>query len=329
MGASGLLRPLTLTLLLGFAFAQDTGQPTPPPTPAPPTQPAAPAEDLPEVSITVERKTKEGETRVIEIKRVGTDETGIAATCQPLDEDPPGTPTLTIYSDTTERGVQLKVDKNLIRAPLAIVSKKEGGDGRIEVSAGTARYLEATPEGKTDRFSRCEVEVNPEVKDGTVNVTQGKTKLRGSSLVYDEADGIARIKGPIQFDREELRGKSETLEVDVENEMTTLVGNVEFVDGDRTSKAARVDYDDTANVAILRGTAERPAETATPRDSLKAVTIRYNLDTGEVVALAPKGGIRGTFEDTEDTTGTPGSGTPTPPADGTTPPAPPTPPQTP
>jgi lipopolysaccharide export system protein LptA len=277
------------------------------------------------VSITVERKTDSGETRIIEIRRVGTDETGIAATCAPRDEDPEGTPTITVYSETTERGVEVKVDKNVIRAPLAVVTKKEGGDGRVEVSAGTARYLDAAPEGKTDRFSLCEVEVLPQVTPGSVDVTQGKTRLKGSNLVYDESDGIARISGPINFNREDLTGTSERIEVDVDEETTTLVGNVEFRDGERTSRAARVDYDDTRNIAIMRGTPERPAESVTPRDSLKAQTIRYNLDTGEVVALGPGGGITGTFEDGEPSGATPGTPAPATPATPGTPSTPSTP----
>lgn len=61
-------------------------------------------------------------------------------------------------------------------------------------------------------------------------VTQGKTELKGQKLVYDETDGIARIDGPIGFTRPSddgpLTGQSERIEVDVDEEQTTLVGNV-------------------------------------------------------------------------------------------------------
>lgn len=311
-----LARSLTLVLLLGAAGAQNTapntqpapaspaaGQPPKDQAPASGESPASPAASgdasLPQVSISIERKTKSGETRTIKIVRVGTDETGISANCVPRDEDPEGTPTVVVYSDTTPRGVEVTVDKNLIRAPLAIVTKKSGGDGHIEMSAGTARYLDDPPPGKTDRLSLCAVEATPVVKNGTVDATQGKTRLKGSKLVYDESDGIARIEGPISFTREKLTGSSERIEMDIEKQTTTLVGAVQFRDGNRTSKAARVDYDDTKNVAILRGTPQRPAETSTPSDTLRAETIRYNLDTGEAVVIRGDKPITGTFDDGE------------------------------
>ena len=309
VGNPGFARVLVLVSLLGVALAQST----PPPAPATPaTQPTSPQEGspateeqpgtpageaLPQVSITLERTTKSGEKRRIEIVRVGTDETGISATCSPRDEDPEDAPTVVVYSDTTERGVQVTVDKNLIRAPLAIITKQKDGDGHIEMTAGTARYLDEAPAGKTDRLSLCEVEATPVIRNDTVRVTQGKTNLRGSKLVYDEEDGVARIAGPITFTREKLTGSSTRIDVDVEQEVTTLVGNVQFRDGERVSSAEYVDYDDTKNVAILRGSAAKPAETRTSKEVLRAEVIRYNLDTGEAVVMRGEKPITGTFED--------------------------------
>ncbi|AFZ68461.1 LptA/OstA family protein [Deinococcus peraridilitoris] len=318
--AGGSARPLTLLLLCGLAFAQE-GAPAPASAPAPqgtpaqpsgqpPAQPAAPEGELPQATITLERTTRSNEKRTIEIVRQGTDETGISATCSPQDDEPDDAPTIVVYSESTSRGVRVTVDKNVIRAPLAIITKQQGGDGHIEMTAGTARYLEEAPEGKTDRLSRCEVEARPEVKSDTVNVTQGKTSLKGSKLVYDENDGVARISGPITFAREKLTGKSQRIDVDVEREVTTLVGAVEFRDGDRTSKAERVDYDDTRNVAILRGTPENLAETSTSKDTLRAETIRYNLDTGEAVVLRGEKPISGKFEDEESEAPAPAQDTP-------------------
>ncbi len=277
---------------------------------------AAPSGDLPSVSITLTRKTKSGETRNINIERVGTDETGISATCAPQDDDPGDAPTIVVYSNTTERGVEVTVDKNLIRAPLAVISKLPGGDGHIEMSSGTAKYLDEAPEGKTDRLSKCEVEADPKVASDTVRVTQGKTKLLGSKLVYDESNGIARVSGPISFTREKLTGSSKRIDVDVEKQVTTLVGDVQLRDGERTSKAGRVDYDDGQNVAILRGTPGQPAETITPGETLRAETIRYNLDSGEAVVVRGTNPITGKFDDgdpaTSPTSGPPTSGSPAP-----------------
>lgn len=309
--AGGLARLLTLLLVCGLAFAQQGAPAQQAPAQQVPTQQApaqqtpGQAEEVPQATITLERTTKSGEKRTIEIVRQGTDETGISATCSPQDDEPEDAPTIVVYSETTSRGVRVTVDKNIIRAPLAIITKQQGGDGHIEMTAGSARYLDEAPEGKTDRLSRCEVEARAEVKNDTVDVTQGKTSLKGSKLVYDENDGVARIAGPITFSREKLSGKSQRIDVDVEREVTTLVGGVEFRDGERTSKAERVDYDDTRNVAILRGTPEKLAETSTPKDTLRAETIRYNLDTGEAVVLRGEKPISGKFEDDAEDSSTP------------------------
>ena len=149
-------------------------------------------------------------------------------------------------------------------------------------------------------------------------MTQGKTRLKGSKLVYDDSDGIARIDGPITFARDSasssggasgasnpLTGSSGSIEVNVDDQTTTLVGGVILKNGARTSSAERVEYDDAANVAILRGTADRPAKTVTADQTLTASVIRYNLDTGSVVAIGP---VAGEFQDGE----TPGTALPLP-----------------
>lgn len=265
-------------------------------------------------SVSLSRKGKDGKQRQIKIERTGTsDDTGIFAICTPRDDDPAGTPTLFVTSESGAGGIELTVDKNLIRAPLAVVTKKagsdkdggedkEGGDGHIEVSAGSAKYLDNVPEGKTDRLSLCAVEASPKPAPDTVFVTQGRTHLRGQSLIYDESDGIARIAGPISFERDpaagkpdsdKLTGSSDSIEVNIDQETTTLVGNVVLKNGGRTSKAARVEYDDKANVAILRGSTDAPAESVDDTGTVRALTIRYNLDTGRVTAQ----GVTGQFED--------------------------------
>jgi len=350
------MRWLTLPLL-GFALAQTPPQPAQlqPPPPAPDSTPAADASAGSSVSLT--RTTKDGSKRLITVLRTGTsDASGIFTACQPLEDDPPGTPTISVFSETGAGGIRVTIDKNVIVAPLAVVSQKEGGDGHIEVSAGTARYLDAapvtpvaasvtaspaaaaTPSGTTpalstpvtatptpanspttDRLTRCEVEAKVSTVQGSVNVTQGKTRLKGSKLVYDDSDGIARIDGPITFVRDgaspgsassssaanSLTGSSASIEVNVDDQTTTLVGGVTLKNGARTSSAERVEYDDAANVAILRGSAGSPAKTVTADQTLTASVIRYNLDTGSVVAIGP---VAGEFQDGE----TPGTALPLP-----------------
>ncbi|MFC4456057.1 LptA/OstA family protein [Deinococcus sonorensis] len=301
---------LLAPLLLGLALAQGTPAASPS-TPAPaavPSTPSAPS-DAPAAdegsSVQLTRTAKDGKTHIIRVVRTGSsDETGIFANCGPQDNDPPETPTISVFSESGAGGIRVSIDKNVIVAPLAVVTQQEGGDGHIEMSAGTARYLDEAPDGKTDQLSRCEVEATPKVAADTVHVAQGKTALEGSRLVYDESDGVARIDGPITFSRQNtdstLSGTSERIEVNVDNETTTLVGGVVLKDGARTSRAERVEYDDAANVAILRGSKEQPASSATSDQTLTASVIRYNLDTGSVVALGP---VSGEFQDGESGSG--------------------------
>ena len=304
-------------VLLGLALAQaqppaeQVAPADPVPADAAPSD-GAPANTAPQegASVQLTRKADDGTERVIRIVRTGlTDDTGIFVACTPQDSDPAGSPTLSVFSESGPGGIQVTVDKNLIRAPLAIVTQQEGGDGHIEMSAGTAQFLDNVPEGKTDRLSRCAVEADPKPAPDTVFVTQGRTSLKGQSLVYDESDGIARIAGPITFTRapeagkpasDALNGNSDRIEVNVDKETTTLAGNVTLKNGTRTSSADRVDYDDAANVAILRGAAGAPAVSVDGTDTIRAPVLRYNLERNTVIAIrSDDTPITGEFQDGE------------------------------
>ncbi|MBZ9750032.1 LptA/OstA family protein [Deinococcus sp. HMF7604] len=314
-GAAG---RVTVALLLGLGGVV-WGQTQPVPSaPARTTTPQVPPEDLapaPEQAGAeqsslelVRRSEKDGKSRRILIVKTGTqDDSGVFVLCQPTEDDPEDAPTLAVFSETGTGGVRLTIDKNVITVPLAVVTQlppkdgQEGSDGRVEASAGTARFLDEPPPGKTDRLSRCAVEATPKPAADTVLVTQGRTELRGQKLVYDSADGIARIDGPITFkrssDKDALSGTSQRIEVSVDDEKTTLVGNVVLnSEGGRVSKAARVEYDDASNIARLYGTPEQPAQSVKGGDTLSAGTILYDLDRNEVRAVKPEGGtITGEF----------------------------------
>lgn len=270
------------------------------------------------------RDGKDGKERRILVIRTGvSDDTGVYTICGPRDEDPEGTPNLGIFSEQGAGGIRITIDKNVIRVPLAQVTQRpakdgeDGSDGQIEASAGTAKLLETAPEGAKDQLSLCGVEVKRAPAPDTVFVTQGKTQLKGQKLLYDDTDGIARIDGPITFDRandrEPLSGSSERIDVNVDEESTTLIGNVVLTSkGGRVSKAPRVEYDDTTNTARLYGTPEQPASSVKGTDviSLTQGYILYDLDTNNVVARTDaEGNITGEFQDSEEGT-TPPAATP-------------------
>ena len=266
------------------------------------------------------RDGKDGKERRILVIRTGTsDETGVYTICGPRDDDPEGTPNLGVFSEQGAGGIRITIDKNVIRVPLAQVTQhppkdgEDGSDGQIEASAGTAKLLDAPPEGASDQLSLCGVEVKPVPAPDTVLVTQGKTELKGQKLSYDETDGIARIDGPITFerasDKEPLSGSSERIDVNVDEESTTLIGNVILTSkGGRVSKAPRVEYDDTTNTARLYGTPEQAATSVKGSDTITLTQgyILYDLDTSNVVARANgDGNITGEFQDSESPTSPP------------------------
>ncbi|MDP9765836.1 LptA/OstA family protein [Deinococcus enclensis] len=276
-----------------------------------PASDAEPAGEERPPSLSLVRKGKDDKDREILIQRTSASaETGVFALCGPQEDEPENAPSVAVFSETGPEGVSITIDKNVIRVPLAVVTQRtrengEAGDGRVEASAGTARFLDEVPEGAKERLARCAVEVSPKPAPDTVFVTQGKTQLRGQKLVYDESNGIARVDGPITFSRENgddsLSGKSDRIDVDVDEEKTVLIGNVELRSkGGRVSKAARVEYDDTANLARLYGTPEQPAESVLGKDVFRAGVILYYLDRNEVYSVKPEGGtITGEFQDGE------------------------------
>lgn len=293
----------------------------PPATSGPATDPATVHEQAgrcvegsEQACLALTRQGKDGKERRILVVRTGTsDDTGIYTICGPQDKDPEGTPNIGVFSETGAGGIRVTIDKNVIRVPLAIVTQKpapdgqDGSDGRVEASAGTARYLDTPPPGATDRLLLCGVEAKPQPAPDTVLVTQGKTRLKGQKLVYDETDGIARIDGPITFnrdnDKDPLSGKSDRIEVNVDEEKTLLVGNVVLQSaGGRVSRAGRVEYDDTHNQARLYATPEAPAESVKGSDVLRVTSgsILYHLDTNDVYVVKDgSGNISGEFQDGE------------------------------
>lgn len=258
------------------------------------------------------RTAKDGKERRIMVIRTGTDDaTGIYTVCSPPDDEPEGSPNIGVFSESGAGGIRIVIDKNLIQVPLAIVTQsppqegQSGSDGKVEASNGSASFLDDVPEGKTDRLSRCGVLATPKPTPETVLVTQGRTKLTGQSLSYDGAEGVARIAGPISFNRPDrkdpLSGESGSIEIDVDTESTVLVGDVVLRSrGGRVSKASRVEYNDQANTARLYATPEKPAESVRGNDILRVSSgfIVYNLDKNEVYASAGKDGtISGEFQD--------------------------------
>lgn len=250
-------------------------------------------------SISLVRKDKNEKEKLITIIRTGiSDDSGIFSICLPNGDEKDET-TLFVTSEEGAGGIVVKIDETVINGPLAVVEQYEGGDGKINLTAGNASNLDSVPEGSKDRLSLCGVKVVREVKDKSILINQGKTKLSGSKLDYTSETGKIEISGPIDFLRsgeKPSNGKSDSISIDVDNETTTLIGNVSIIQGNRITKAPKVIYDDSNSTAIFYGDGSNKAESVESSldDRISANTIKYYLDSGEVVV---SGNISGQFQD--------------------------------
>ena len=71
------------------------------------------------------RRSKDGEERRIMVIRTGSDDTtGIYALCTPQDDEPEDAPNVGVFSESGAGGIRIVIDKNLIQAPLAVVTQQ-------------------------------------------------------------------------------------------------------------------------------------------------------------------------------------------------------------
>jgi lipopolysaccharide export system protein LptA len=263
-----------------------TPQPTEPqPTPNQPVQPSStnvdPEKPFEEFPSTFELKRKD---KTILAIKYGPNDKGLFTICSPKDEDKDRN-TRAVITDQLPYLVHITIDKNIVKAPVAFITKQEGGDGSLEAYNGTAEEI-------TDV---CLPKIKADPKPGTVFVEQGKTKLTGSRMDYSEETGIAVIAGPIIFERpqknDKLTGTSEKITVDVDGEKTYLEGTVVLKSKCRTSSASKVEYNDKRNLAILFGKPAVSIQTDASGKQIgevKGERIEYNLETNDVVVTFGK-----------------------------------------
>jgi lipopolysaccharide export system protein LptA len=256
-----------------------------PATPAAPSSPAAPGvtPEIPfeEFASTFELNRKD--KKILAIK-YGPNDKGLFSICSPKDEDT-DRQTRAVILDQLPYLVHITIDKNIVKAPLAFITKQEDGDGSLEAYNGTA----------TEEPDVCLPKIKADPKPGTVFVEQGKTKLTGSRMDYSEETGIAVIAGPITFERpqkdDKLTGTSEKITVNVDEEKTFLEGRVVLKSKCRTSNATKVEYNDKRNLAILFGNPAVSVQTDPSGKQIGEVRgerIEYNLETNDVVVTFGK-----------------------------------------
>jgi lipopolysaccharide export system protein LptA len=140
------------------------------------------------------------------------------------------------------------------------------------------------------------IETMEPVENPRVELRQGRTTIAGSRFTLDQDTELGTMEGPVALERAAegdspaLSATADGLELDVETEITTLVGNVEVRSEDRISEAARLELREREGIAILSGS---PARTRVGADVIEGETLRYYLDTNDVVVI---GNVKGTFD---------------------------------
>ncbi len=131
-----------------------------------------------------------------------------------------------------------------------------------------------------------------------VELRQGRTTVLGQRFLLDRGTDVATMDGPVSLtraaaagdDRAPLEATADAMTFDVEREQATLIGSVVVTSGDRVSEADRLELDEAAGTAVLTGS---PAVSRRGADEVRGNTLRYDLETDEVVAI---GAISATFE---------------------------------
>jgi lipopolysaccharide export system protein LptA len=131
-----------------------------------------------------------------------------------------------------------------------------------------------------------------------VELRQGRTTVLGERFFLDRGTDIATMDGPVSLtraaaegdDRPPLEATADAMSFDVEREQATLIGSVVVTSGERVSEADRLELDEAAGTAVLTGS---PAVSRRGADEVRGNTLRYDLETDEVVAI---GAISATFE---------------------------------
>ena len=139
---------------------------------------------------------------------------------------------------------------------------------------------------------------NVQRSDETITVAEGRTTTTGQTFFYDNATGIGNMDGPIDLERTEegdspaLTASSNTLAFNVDNDLTTLQGNVEVVSEGRTSRSERLELDEESGFAMLTGS---PATSRNEEGVISGESIEYDLDSNDVV-VSGEGSVRASFD---------------------------------
>lgn len=130
----------------------------------------------------------------------------------------------------------------------------------------------------------------------SVTLVQGRTTVKGTRFFLDQGSDTGTMDGPIELTRA-AKGDSPSLDAtadrmtfDTQTRHTTLTGNVRVTSAGRVTTASTLQLDEAAGLAVLTGS---PAKSVKGQDVLQGSTLRYYLNSNDVVVL---GGVKGDIQ---------------------------------
>jgi len=182
--------------------------------------------------------------------------------------------------------VETLIDATRLTSSLAIVRVPDGdGDETIELLPGRASFDRP---GCLERLEALE--------EAVVVLEQGRTTVVGSRFWLEQETDVAIMDGPVTLRRTSedggvtLEASAARLWLDIGTEVATLEGDVVVSSADRVSRAERLELDEEAGIALLTGD---PAVSSSGSDEIRGRTLRYDLETDDVIAI---GGVGARFE---------------------------------
>jgi len=169
-------------------------------------------------------------------------------------------------------------------AHLALVEQPDEGGGQVVLAAGKAEY---DPE-------KDEVTYAVQEQEDAVEIKKGELQAFGTRLDYDNEEGLARVKGPVRFLREEeepVSGRADAAYYRLKEDELWLLGGVEVKKGGRTTTADAALYLEKEDLFYLTGD---PVISRAEGEEIRGRRVLYSLKTGEIWVLE---GVSGKISD--------------------------------
>lgn len=198
---------------------------------------------------------------------------------------------LSFFYAPSPRRIETRVNNTQIQSNVVLRTQpKEGGadaqdEAVLDFFGGSLGLNEET-------FCPRNVERDEAQK---VIIVEGRTTIRGGPLLYQNATGQGTMTGPVALNRREeddspaLQADARRMDFNVDNDITTLRGDVTVESDGRTSRAEVLELDEEAGFAVLRG---NPATSRDEEGEVSGQVIEYDLDNNDVVVTS---GVQGSF----------------------------------